>query len=748
MTPRNCESCGRRMAPHWPRKRLFDGRLGCPSCQQRERYTMTTAASYSSDEHEQHALFGCYHHALGRALKNAPHLAKGVAPLSEDEQEERLTGALWKPPVKPFEPVHHVIEGARGYASKVGLPDPHPHGFHHVMRTPDDVREIGRAYQGLPHHDQAAVPHYQSLLREVNHQFDHMTKTMGIKFEPVEHDPYKSGREMAEDVTKNKRIQVLKTSVTGGHPFFSDDDNDKFRAVHDVFGHAATGRSFDKHGEEAAWVAHSQMFSPHARRALTTETRGQNSFYNLNGKFADQKVALLPEHHADHTGYLLGGKTAAAEEGLPSGTTDDIKKWLPHLHHMVTDHGITTGQAIHLLHAGGHIMPLVHDQHQDLQQLAQTTRGLQAIHHDMHGGDYSSHAGHGIGHRHDLDDPLVSRAHPKPFDETPYQDKTKLWGAGPVGDFSRQKNYTGDLHPDRPEHLPNLKIHDDPSKPHEWSNLSGCSKVHRADTSDDSKCEECGAYKWMHAEHRPSEEGKVKPYIYEDRGTDFLRREKAPFQPLKPSLNSLSTPAEDLPKKGRQTMQVVARRLSTMVEPDDVWTPQSRLPLHAFLAADKPDLIVVAHDSGDGETIFHCPFCGSGQVIARSDGTVECEFCTTSFTVQVQPQMNAMPQTIDGVPVDIPGMPNGGDTAMVPPEQGGPVDEDGDGVPDEEEGGEEPPEEDSGGGGNPFAKGSARYYLTAQGVALDEDSYLRHLAIKHAANRLAVIEQVRAERQH
>jgi hypothetical protein len=39
-----------------------------------------------------------------------------------------------------------------------------------------------------------------------------------------------------------------------------------------------------------------------------------------------------------------------------------------------------------------------------------------------------------------------------------------------------------------------------------------------------------------------------------------------------------------------------------------------------------------AHDSGDGETIYHCPFCGSGQVIARSDKTIECEFCFAGET--------------------------------------------------------------------------------------------------------------------
>jgi hypothetical protein len=38
------------------------------------------------------------------------------------------------------------------------------------------------------------------------------------------------------------------------------------------------------------------MFTETARGALTTETRGQNSFYNTrNQGFAEQKVALLPK---------------------------------------------------------------------------------------------------------------------------------------------------------------------------------------------------------------------------------------------------------------------------------------------------------------------------------------------------------------------------------------------------------------------------------------------------------------------
>lgn len=67
--------------------------------------------------------------------------------------------------------------------------------------------------------------------------------------------------------------------------------------------------------------------------------------------------------------------------------------------------------------------------------------------------------------------------------------------------------------------------------------------------------------------------------------------------------------------------------------------------------------VVVAHQSGDGITICHCPFCGSGQVIGRSDGNTECSFCNQSFLVRVQPMYSAFPQSIDGMPVQIPGMP-------------------------------------------------------------------------------------------
>jgi hypothetical protein len=161
-----------------------------------------------------------------------------------------------------------------------------------------------------------------------------------------------------------------------------------------------------------------------------------------------------------------------------------------------------------------------------------------------------------------------------------------------------------------------------------------------------------------------------------------------------------------------------------------------------------------AHDSGDGATIFHCPFCGSGQVIARSDRSVECEYCHTCFTVQVQPQFPAFPQTINGAPVQVPGMPGqiGGPPAApgqdpmgggFPPGQNG-AEDDGNPFADDSEDGSAPDDEekdDSAGGAPPFAKGSM--LRTASGAKLPFDSYLAHLAIKFADDKDRVIERVR-----
>jgi len=164
---------------------------------------------------------------------------------------------------------------------------------------------------------------YEALRQGVHKQFDYITRPeaeggMGVTVESKKDDPYGLGwaggtdttarQNMETDFNENKRMQVMSTGENPGqsHAYFSDEENDKFRAVHDVFGHIGTGSSFSRNGEEAGFESHKQMFPPEAHEALTSETRGQNSYLNYGNKgFPDQgeKLVGLPAW-ASETGRL------------------------------------------------------------------------------------------------------------------------------------------------------------------------------------------------------------------------------------------------------------------------------------------------------------------------------------------------------------------------------------------------------------------------------------------------------------
>jgi hypothetical protein len=124
---------------------------------------------------------------------------------------------------------------------------------------------------------------------------------MGLQHEVTEHEPYPAdvhgAAAMAADVGRGI-IRTHSSAADDPHAFLTPEQNDKFRAVHDVFGHAAVGRGFSRNGEEAAFLSHRQMFSKRAIPALASETRGQNSYLNYGGnnEFPDQskKLVALP----------------------------------------------------------------------------------------------------------------------------------------------------------------------------------------------------------------------------------------------------------------------------------------------------------------------------------------------------------------------------------------------------------------------------------------------------------------------
>jgi len=148
---------------------------------------------------------------------------------------------------------------------------------------------------GAKNYDDLMEKAYRQLAKETDAQFQALP--YNFSYHRAGEGNYNSSKEMAADVHGNKHLYVYQ----GGdkHDFLNRIDpasglneNEKFRAVHDLLGHAIYGNQFGPKGEEMAWAVHSQMYSPLARLAMTAETRGQNSMVNYSPLNANLKAEL------------------------------------------------------------------------------------------------------------------------------------------------------------------------------------------------------------------------------------------------------------------------------------------------------------------------------------------------------------------------------------------------------------------------------------------------------------------------
>jgi hypothetical protein len=214
-------------------------------------------------------------------------------------------------------------------------------------------KRISDAYDQMENNpnDPKVKAAYEAMAKETLDQYDAIVKE-GYNVEINNNEPYSNSEAMIKDLKDNKRMKIFSTeSGFGDEPITEEQRsenlllkdsgrkdvngetlliNDVFRFVHDFFGHAKLGNSFGPVGEENAWRVHSEMYSPEARKAMTSETRGQNSWVNFSGvndaafkkrdkarelrkegkieeadrlvgevyeemKFADQKVGILPD---------------------------------------------------------------------------------------------------------------------------------------------------------------------------------------------------------------------------------------------------------------------------------------------------------------------------------------------------------------------------------------------------------------------------------------------------------------------
>lgn len=170
------------------------------------------------------------------------------------------------------------------------------HAFEEMRHAPDDA-DVARAYA--------------AMRAEIARQW-HWAIAHGYTFEPWTRDgqPYANSAEMRADVAEHCHLWfftggdiprdhwLAAPCATTGYTF-----NDMLRAIHDLYGHAQGGFDFGPRGEENAYREHRKMFSAAALPALTSETRGQNSWVNFGPfkdvpaarrPFAEQKCGLLP----------------------------------------------------------------------------------------------------------------------------------------------------------------------------------------------------------------------------------------------------------------------------------------------------------------------------------------------------------------------------------------------------------------------------------------------------------------------
>lgn len=258
----------------------------------------------------------------------------GMALFQGPPAGERLQGLPYRIKVdgvvREFGPFEPARDAARVYTEQAGLPYLPPSTY--VKVDEERAKRIAQAFEDMPHDptDPLVKASYDAMIRETLAQWQAI-KATGLKVEFITGaDPYGNPRNAILDVVENNHLWVFPTSEGFGGSESADVDisgnpllatvpgeeisgrpvqaNDIFRIVHDYFGHIKEGVGFRADGEENAWRSHSAMYSPLARMAMTTETRGQNSWVNYgphaefnktaNGaetQYAPQKIGLLPD---------------------------------------------------------------------------------------------------------------------------------------------------------------------------------------------------------------------------------------------------------------------------------------------------------------------------------------------------------------------------------------------------------------------------------------------------------------------
>jgi hypothetical protein len=173
-----------------------------------------------------------------------------------------------------------------------------------VERSRAVAAEVGAAYvtAASKPHDAVVVRAYQRLQAETDRLFHDVVRSdvpnpLRIVFTRCR-EPYGCDRELIE-AFRACRILEITTAATSAeriHPLMGCEYGgafDRFRAVHDLIGHAGTGFGFDLVDEVAAWRTQDRLHGGLARWALATELLAINSAWPILGEAPPHKAMLL-----------------------------------------------------------------------------------------------------------------------------------------------------------------------------------------------------------------------------------------------------------------------------------------------------------------------------------------------------------------------------------------------------------------------------------------------------------------------
>jgi hypothetical protein len=152
------------------------------------------------------------------------------------------------------------------------------------------------------HRNPNVIEAYTQLQSETDHLYTHLTREAcpwraRVVFTRCRR-PYASDKELICAVRANGTLEVASAAAAGErlHPLLGCELGgafDRFRAVHDLIGHARCGYGFDLAGECLAWGVQDRLHSGLARCALATELYGVNAARNSVGEPPELRALLL-----------------------------------------------------------------------------------------------------------------------------------------------------------------------------------------------------------------------------------------------------------------------------------------------------------------------------------------------------------------------------------------------------------------------------------------------------------------------